>query len=191
MWCELVKKTSKKNLDMNNANVYITSEFYDYYPHPFERLEVVRKSHELTNICTDETLEEMGEETQEDREYNPNGYERYKFNYTPSTYNKPATIENVLVDLYGGFTGTTFAWRCKRYPHVMICAVWGLIFFGLLVLAPFCTSLWPLFAVFANTVSFMGPFSVAATIFQIWYNEFLKKKDLDTEYYSVGEDKWY
>lgn len=191
MWCELVKRTAKKNLDMNNANVYITSEFYDYYPHPFERLEVVRKSHELTNICTSETLEEMGEETQEDREYNPNGYERFKFRYTPSTYGKPATIENVLVDLYGGFTGTTFAWRFKRYPHVMICAIWGLIFFGLLVLSPFCMASWPLFAAFANTVSFMGPFSVAATIFQIWYNEFLKKKDLDTEYYSVGEDKWY
>lgn len=191
MWNALVKKTARKNLNLENANVYITSDIYEYYPDPFERLAVVRKSHELTNIYTTETLEEMGEETQEDREYNPNGYERFRFNYTPSTYNKPATIENVLVDLYGGFTGTTFAWRCKRYPHVMLCAIWGLIFLALMMLAPFCVASWPLFAAFAGTSSFMGPFSIAATVFQLWYNESLKKKDLNTEYYSVGDDKWY
>lgn len=191
MWNALVKKTARKNLDMENANVYITSDIYEYYPDPFERLAVVRKSHELTNICTTETLEVMGEETQEDREYNPNGYERFRFNYTPSTYNRPATIENVVGDLYNGFTGTSFAWRCKRYPHVMICAAWSLLFFALLILSPFCMGIWSLFAALASTSSFMGPFAIAASVFQLWYNEWLKKKDLNTEYYSVGDDKWY
>ena len=185
-----MKKTAKKHIDMHNANIYVAGDDYGTY-RQFLRLEAVRASHELSNICTSEALELMGPETQEDREYNPNGYERFRFRYTPSTCDEPATFESVAVDLYKGFTGTTYAWRWRRYPHVMLCAHWGMIFFVLLIIAPFCVASWPMFTAYASTTSFMGPFSIAATVFQVWYDEWLKKKDLETEYYSKGEDKWY
>ena len=179
---------SEKAVNTKNDGIYFENNKYER----FDRLKAIRMCHQSLWILNEEAYEVMGEETADDLEYNPNSYSKYHFAYQPSNDQHSGKIISAINGACQGFASHSFAWRVKTFPIAHIFMIWdllvivGLLFMGNTEWYKFYTSV-----ILAPVL----PFGIIAIcmlfIDTMIYEPWLKKNDINTEYYSKGEKRWW
>lgn len=184
----VIKELNRKNISESGSHdPYFLPESY----HSFDRLAAIRNSHETTWIINDEAMEVLGPKTDDDDMYNPNVYSKFKFRYVPSTPEHNGKLFAKVQDTITGWKSHGLAWEIRTHPISLFIKMW---FFYVLLGWIFCmnNTYAEIYLSIFLWIFWIGPLALVTVIFDMaWYDNFLKNKDANTEYYNSGDFKWW